>query len=508
MLDDKSEIKCELLSSLLLFTRYFYQIRTRREFSLSNPPGRECHFITVCRALTEIFYMKKNELMINIPPRYGKTELLIHFVAWSLAHYPDCNFIYISYAHTLAKKQTQTIKEIITLPQYVDLFDVHLKQNTMAKDNFETTAGGSVIAVGAGGSITGKGAGIKGCDRFGGALLFDDIIKPEDALSDTIREGRNNWYFNTAQSRINSPKTAKIGIAQRTHEADLPGMLISKSWPHLVLPALDEVRNPLYPEMHNRAALEKMEKESPYVYAAQYQQNPQPAGGGIFKPEWFVVLDEEPEILATFITADTAETDKTYNDATVFSFWGLYEIKERGILTGIYALHWLNCLEIRVEPAELESNFNAFLLDCMMHTIKPHLAAIEKKSTGVTLLSLLQKTRGITIIDIERTSASGNKAARYFEIQPYVSSKRISFTEGARHIDNCITHCAKITANNSHLHDDVADTLYDAIKIGLITKYIQNTVVKNDEKNNLYQALHSHQNQMAGLRKRAYYDNR
>jgi hypothetical protein len=32
----------------------------------------------------------------------------------------------------------------------------------------------------------------------------------------------------------------------------------------------------------------------------------------------------------------------------------------------------------------------------------------------------------------------------------------------------CIEHMAKITANNSHRYDDIADTCFDAVDIGLI----------------------------------------
>src|SRR5258708_14292300 len=204
-----SELKAELLGSLLLFTRVFYKIRTGRDFELSKPEGRESHFITIARNLTQVFYGEILKNIIKIPPRYGKTELLIHFVAWCLAHYPDCNFIYTSYAHSLAKKQTQTVREIISLPAYRKLFGVTISESSSDLDNFETDQGGSVYAVGAGGTITGRGAGIKGVKRFGGAFLIDDIHKPDEAQSDTIREGINEWFYNTAQSRINSPITPK-----------------------------------------------------------------------------------------------------------------------------------------------------------------------------------------------------------------------------------------------------------------------------------------------------------
>ena len=169
-------------------------------------------------------------------------------------------------------------------------------------------------------------------------------------------------------------------------------------------PALDAVGNAFNPSIHDEKHLLKLKKESPYEFSAQYQQDPQPAGGGIFKPEWFYLLDEEPEFLATFITVDTAETDKTYNDATVFSFWGLYKINNQGYETDQLGLHWIDCVELHIEPKDLETELRHFYTQANHHSIKPNVIAIEKKSTGVMLLSLLKSWRGIEIREIERTA--------------------------------------------------------------------------------------------------------
>ena len=66
---------------------------------------------------------------------------------------------------------------------------------------------------------------------------------------------------------------------------------------------------------------------------------------------------EEPEILKTFIVCDSAETDKTYNDATVFSFFGIYKIKVKNVDIGLLGLHWIDCQELRVEPKDLKESF-------------------------------------------------------------------------------------------------------------------------------------------------------
>jgi hypothetical protein len=403
------------------------------------------------------------------------TEIMIHLVAWCLAKFPDCNFLYVSYSHSLAAKQTQTIREIISMPHYKKLFGVELSESSSAKDNFETTAGGSVYAAGTGGTITGRGAGVKGItDRFSGAFIIDDAHKPDEALSDVIREGVIEWFHNTAGSRFNNgERTPLIFVGQRVHEEDLAAHLSKQPNAHkLVIKALDDVNNPLDPALHDLGALKRMQEQSPYVFAAQYQQDPQPAGGGIFKPEWFKLTDETPKILATFITADTAETDKTYNDASVFSFWGLYKVTQGYEETDLYALHWIDCREIRVEPKDLQNEFLSFYSGCMRFPVKPLYIAIEKKSTGVTLSSVVGEMQGLTVLDIERSKQSMSKCDRFISIQPYVAKKLISLTRLDNHTNMCLEHCRKITANNSHAHDDIADTLYDAVKLALIDKVI------------------------------------
>ena len=502
MTDDPTR---RLVNSLLHFTKVFYLLRTGRKFEISLPPGRESHFIEICRELEGVFDGKCNRLIINVPPRYGKTELLIHFVAWAMAQYPDSNFLYISYAHSLAKKQTQTIKSIIEMKEYRDIFNIQMKGDTSAKDNFETMQNGSVYAAGAGGSITGRGAGINSCNRFGGAIVIDDIHKPDEVTSDTIREGINEWYYNTLQSRINSPGTPIIFIGQRLHEDDLAANLIkSGEWKTLIIPAIDVAGNPLHPTMHDIHALKKMQENSPYIFASQYQQDPQPAGGGIFKPEWFKCHDIEPNILSTFITVDSAETDKSWNDATVFSLWGLYKVKANDIETDKYAIHWMDCWELRIEPKDLHNSFLNFYANACKHTVKPTLAAIEKKSSGVTLLSVLSNFQGMQILNIERTKASGDKTSRYLEAQSYVSQGLVSLPSYGEHTKMCIEHMRKITANNSHRWDDIADTMYDAIKIALIDKTI---IVRSGEKKDhaaIAKNLMSGFRQVDRLRKAAY----
>lgn len=507
-MSDLVEEKAKLLGSLLLFTQVFYKLRTGREFEISEPVGRESHQITICRELTKVFRLETNRLLINVPPGHGKSELLIHFIAWAMAHYPDSQFLYISYSHELAAKHTYTIKQIIDLPHYKKLFGIEIKRDSSAKDNFKTLQGGAVKAFGSAGAITGQDAGLPNLSRFSGAVVMDDMHKPDEVHSDALRENVKRNYLQTILQRPRSPFVPLIFIGQRLHEDDLPANLIGNldgyDWKKVILKAIDDAGNVLHPKVNPEKMLRIQQDKNPYVFSAQYQQDPQPAGGGIFKPEWFIKLDDEPDMLATFITVDSAETDKDYNDATVFSFWGLYRIVECGVDIDLLGVHWINCLELRCEPKDLENEFNQFYAGCMRYKVKPLLAGIEKKSTGVTLISTLKAKRGLKIIDIERTRASGSKTARFLEIQPYVSSGRVSLPDNGKHTAMCIEHCRKITANNTHRHDDIADTLYDAMKMAIIDEIVPRVTLKRTQADPIVKELADQLNRLKTLRSKAY----
>lgn len=477
---DKEELASQLKGSYFDFIKTFYPVLTGRDFLISRPMSRESHQIIICRELVRAFRLQlpTQRLMINVSPGSGKSTFVCMWVAWALAQYPDSRFLYLSYSKDLSSKHTETIKRIIQLPLYKYLFGVEIRHDSRGKEFFQTTAGGVIAAAGSAGTVTGLDAGlpIQGCLRFTGALLIDDALKPDEASSDKIREGVIENYKETIQQRVRSEKVPIIYIGQRLHEGDLCDYLLRGNdgyyWERIILKSIDEAGNAMYPEINSLEFLLNKQKFDPYVFASQYQQNPVPAGGALFKSEYFEILDEEPKFITTFICADTAETNKSWNDACVFSFFGIYEIETMGRKTGEIGLHWIDCLETRIEPKDLKETFLDFYGNCCLHQKPPLMAAIEKKSTGVTLVSILKELRGIQIRDIERTVSSGSKTQRFLEIQPYIASRHVSFTLHAKHINLCITHMTKITANDSHRHDDICDTLADGIRIALIEKTI------------------------------------
>lgn len=507
---EKEELASELKGSFLRFCQFFYPLLNAREFIIPSPMSREPHVITICKILTKAFRLEipTQRIWISVPPGHGKSTLLCLWVAWTLAHYPDSKYIYISYAMSLASKHTGNIKRLIMLPHYEYLFGIKIRHDSKAKDYFQTHEGGTVAAFGSTGSIVGMDAGLPGEPRFSGALILDDLHKIDEAHSDTMRGSVITNYRETIQQRGRGINVPYVGIGQRVHEEDITAFLLNggdgNEWEHVILPAIDVAGNALYPEAFPLTMLRKKQEFDPYVFASQFQQNPIPAGGALFKPEWFVLLDDEPKILASFITADTAETSKSYNDATVFSFFGVYEIESYGRKTGEYGLHWIDCLETRIEPKDLKDTFLDFWAECMRYPIPPKLIAIEKKSTGGTLLSLIDDIRAVQIRDIPRTREQGNKTKRFLEAQPYVAQRRISFPNNARHVKLCIEHMSKITANETHRWDDIADTLADAVKFALVDKIIIQASKSETDYDDLAKSVSMNHNKLDRLKKAAY----
>jgi hypothetical protein len=125
--------------------------------------------------------------------------------------------------------------------------------------------------------------------KFGGAIIIDDSIKPEDADSDTVRERVNSRFDSTIRNRVNSRNTPIIVIGQRLHPNDLPGYLQRiepGEWTVISLPALyvneKGELSALWPFKHTVEELQKLKKINDIVFERQYQQNPKPKTGLLF----------------------------------------------------------------------------------------------------------------------------------------------------------------------------------------------------------------------------------
>ena len=322
MIDSPSEyLRAFCLSSSLNFVKYFFYSLKGRKFVCNS------HHKKICEALDDVIAGNTRKLIINVAPRYSKTELAVkNFIAYGLAVNPASKFIHLSYSDDLAHDNSEEVRDIVKSDAFKTLFPyVSIKQDSDSKKKWLTTAGGGVYATATGGQVTGFGAGevddyffSRRENKFCGAIVIDDPMKPEDALSQLRRERVNSRFENTIRSRVNSRNTPIVIIMQRLHEDDLCGYLTKTEpgeWRVLSLPAIVEdggVKKPLWAFKHTLEELESIRKSDPFVFESQYMQNPVPKSGLMYTE-----FKEYKDIPVTVRAVkknytDTADTGKDY----------------------------------------------------------------------------------------------------------------------------------------------------------------------------------------------------
>lgn len=285
-LGERDYIRAWIMKDSLNFTRYFFKVQNEGNKLVI---GR--HHRMICDKLNDVLEGRCKKLIINLPPRYGKTEVAVkNFMAMGLALNPKANFLHLSYSNDLAVDNSVSVKEIVTSAEFHDLFNLHIKFGADQKKHWEVVQGGGVYATSTLGPITGFGAGVVEQPgepyKFAGAVIIDDPIKPQDAMSDVLRENVNLRFESTIRNRVNSRNTPFIIIMQRLHENDLCGYLMKKEpgeWDVLSLPALsydeDGKPEPLWEFKHTAQELMALRDTNEYVFDTQYMQKPTPLGG-------------------------------------------------------------------------------------------------------------------------------------------------------------------------------------------------------------------------------------
>ncbi len=308
----------------------------RRSFLTLNPatPYLENWYVRyIAYQLVGLFDRGKARAILNVPPRYGKSQLISAFTAWLMGKNPALRVIVVSYARDLSVQHAHEFRAIVASDWYRELFpDFEIKRAT--DQRVTTTLNGYRVASSIQGSITGVGADL---------IILDDPLKAQDTYSKAIRENVNQTYDNAIYSRLDKKKDGQILlVAHRLHERDLCGHVLAKGdWDQIVIPAIETedrwyrygsepyqeylrlAGEPLHAEREGLLELEDAKQNSgPTAFEAQYQQAPVPETGNVIKVGWLRYCEELPnEFDLVFVSWDTASTmDGNYSVGTV---WGL-----------------------------------------------------------------------------------------------------------------------------------------------------------------------------------------
>ena len=461
--------KCE--QSFKLFVKYFFKIQYGTEFIWSY------HHQQIADVLMDVYEGRKTYVIINMPPRYGKTALIIQmFNAWTYAKNPRCQSLHLSYSKRLALTNSSIIMDTLRLPEYQALWpESRIVKNS--KEEWKTLSGGVFKSDAAGGQVTGFGAGNlshemrDGKFYYSGAVFIDDPLKPDDANSDVERENVNERWDSTIKSRLNAPTTPTVVVMQRVHELDFAGKLLSDTemkWHQLVLPAIlnegTEEESALWPEMHSLERLHKMKAKNKYVFSSQYQQDPSPKGGGLIQEQWWSRYDSFDEVYNRctylFMTADTAYTSKTTNDPTVIQFWGA-ESGTRMYLLDQVRGHW-EFPELIENAAKFWNKYSG----SNQFSKSPSSMYIESKASGLSLIQTLKK-HGINARNWKPKSFKfpDDKVGRVKESSWNIMNGDIWLPSQSDWTQGFIDECSKFTNNDTHRHDDQVDAMTMAVSV-------------------------------------------
>lgn len=304
------------------------------------------HHLKLCQYLERWAFGDIDRLMVFMPPRNGKSELVSRRLpAYIFGHDPDASIIATSYGADLAMRMNRDVQRIIDSPEYHQLFP----ETTLNGSNVRTVATGNYLrnadifeivghkgvykSSGVGGAITGMGM------KYG--IIDDPYKNRQDANSPAIRAKVWDWYISTFYTRLE--KGGKILITlTRWHEDDLAGMLLKKAaadpaadqWTVLTFPAIAEGElhpedpreegEALWPWKYPKKELEKIKATvGSYEWNALFQQRPRPPEGQIFKRAYWKYYKQAPPRFNELIQSwDCTFKDLETSDYVVGQVWG------------------------------------------------------------------------------------------------------------------------------------------------------------------------------------------
>ena len=234
-----------------------------------------------CYALQEFYESDERVLIINMPPRHGKSRTAGLFAQWIFGKNPSEKIITGSYNEQLSTTFSRGVRNAIQERKaskdrivYSDIFPKTQMKRGSSAANLWTLEGQHVsyLATSPGGTVTGFGATV---------MILDDIVKNADeAMNETVLENHWTWFTNTMLSRLE--KNGKLVIiATRWNTKDLSGRAIehykSINMPCKVIMkrAMQEDGTMLCDGVLDRAAYDLIVKTmGREIVEANYNQNP------------------------------------------------------------------------------------------------------------------------------------------------------------------------------------------------------------------------------------------
>lgn len=277
--------------------------------------------------------------MFSCPPQHGKSQgSSINTPAIMIGKNPDLKIATTCYSATKARKFGRKVKQLLKEPKYIDVFgeltpDRKQTQYSNTAEEMEIVGrDGFLKNVGYQGGLTGDPVDV---------LLMDDLYKDwKEAKSPLIRENVIDWYNSTADTRLHN-NSQQLIVFTRWDEDDLVGyieskerVIVVKSWedvenyknedvwfkfnfeaikttePTEVDPR--DIGEPLWPERHSLAKLERSRRKDPIMFDCLHQGNPSNKEGLLYSKGFEEYQKLPDNIIMRRNNTDTADTGTDY----------------------------------------------------------------------------------------------------------------------------------------------------------------------------------------------------
>lgn len=360
---------------LMHFVRYFWSV-----LEPGRPMVEGWVIEAICLHLEAVTFGDIKRLLINVPPGFMKSMLVnVFFPAWEWGpmRQPQTRYVSFSYGSHLTERDNAKFRDLVNSPEYQELWGDRFN---VTKDG-EVKVGNDKTGWKFASSVGGVGTGERG-DR----VLLDDAHNVREAESDPVRTSTVNFFRESMSNRLNDlTKDAIIVIMQRVHENDVSGEIMSHDelgYVKLVIPMEYESHRHCsteigwsdprteegelaWPERFPPETLAEF-KTRPYMWAGQYQQAPEPRGGGIIKRHYWQYYDYDKQVefgvaphsnkniikypAFDYVVAslDSAYTEKEENDPSGFTCFGVFTDKQ-GRPNIMLIMAWRKRLELHGE---------------------------------------------------------------------------------------------------------------------------------------------------------------
>ncbi len=434
-------------NTLLGFTRY-----TKDDFQV------EWYHRLMCKVLDLLIAGKMGHLIITLPPRHGKSELVSRRMpAYILGQQPNAQVIAVSHTQDLANEFSDDVQGIMetddyhqlfpgtVLPSQAGLYDVPRRRTDRQQQKKFTVLEhrGAYRCAGVNGSIVGKG--------FNYGIIDDPIKGRKDADSEAKRKEAIQFYRSAFYTR--QEQFARMLITTtRWHESDPAGWVLDQAreivedgerWTVLWLPASMEEAVPkqykpsknitligpefdkrepgdaLWPWKFPKDRLKRIEQAvGSREWAAQYQSRPRPDEGQLFRQSMLkpAVRDDgyiklpsgiqiDPKTCLRFNCVDLATSDKTSADWTVIgTFYGH---------PGSRSLIFIDMHRERLTGGQHKASIQA---KRMKH--KTQWSGVEKKFFGQELVQRMRRQSGEPMRELDY--GTDDKVQRANAALPYM----------------------------------------------------------------------------------------